>query len=413
MADYTKFKTEKLEELKKNYTKDIDYYTKKTEPNYKIKIPVGLKPEKKDIYFLSWTKNLHDTKDQYQFSISRFYKRHLNDRIHVVIYCNYRKDGSITRFECYSSKSDGSFWRYCVKDDVYERYEKGYNYITTTFINIYLQKFIDEQKDNFDIQISPDSEIKCNKTSELNKYLKKRIIDLNGCDNNIFFSLLNNIFPPVDYLSDYKSRITLLLKYLTKKIDENRINSNVFNENINICSDLFCFLNKNGVGKDIQSSGMESRRDFFKSVKKAFGDFFLKYFKIDAKTKNHIYDKFFNVGTINFCGQIYSVKIIYKNNNKQYILYYMEYFTISLASIGDIGINKIIIYIEPIIKSDHTPNNITVYGLDEIYVACGAFINKIFDYPKQTPITKLKYHHEVSTDDYRFIGDLTNYSFLP
>ena len=101
------------------------YYVKKTEPKYKIKIPTGLKYGE-NIYFLKYSKSLTDA---LMFSISRFYKR--GERTHVVIYSNNRKTGETTRFECYSSISDGSFWRFCVKDDSADRYEKGYNYISS------------------------------------------------------------------------------------------------------------------------------------------------------------------------------------------------------------------------------------------------------------------------------------------
>jgi hypothetical protein len=40
-------------------------------------------------------------------------------------------------------------------------------------------------------------------------------------------------------------------------------------------------------------------------------------------------------------------------------------------------------------------------------------INKIFDYVIQAPITRLAGHDEARTENYRFIGDFTNYNFLP
>ena len=407
MTDSTKFEVRKLIDLSGFDSSDGAYYIKKTEPTYKIKIPVGLKSGH-SIPFLSWTKS-STSNDQYQFSISRFYKKRRDDgRTHVVLYCNYRKNGDTKRFECYSSVSDGSFWRFCVKDNRAERYDKGYNYVTTTFINIYLQKFIDEYKDYFDIQIATDSTISCEKTSELNAFLIQRITSVDSCDTNKFFLLMDIFFPPVDYMKEYKRRIFLLLKYLSDKI-----NQNTLEENVSIASDLFCSLNSNGVGRSIELSDITSRRHFYKIVKKAFEEFFLKYFTIDNSTKKHIYTKNFLIGFGNFYGIINSVEIKYKKNNKKFIMYYMQYFSDSLRTFRDLGPIKTIIYIEPILKSNGSPNEITMYGLDEIYVAGGAIINKIFDYQSQTPITVLAGHLEEYTQEYRYIGDLTNYSFLP
>ena len=58
-------------------------------------------------------------------------------------------------------------------------------------------------------------------------------------------------------------------------------------------------------------------------------------------------------------------------------------------------------------------NSITIDGLDMRYVACGAFINKLYDYAPQAPITKARGHDESKTEDYRLVGDIFNYDFLP
>ena len=63
-----------------------------------------------------------------------------------------------------------------------------------------------------------------------------------------------------------------------------------------------------------------------------------------------------------------------------------------------------ILYIIP--KDTH----ITIYGLDDTYVAAGAFINKIYDYKEQAEITRLA--GDAESGKYRFIGDLYNYEFL-
>ena len=73
-------------------------------------------------------------KDKSIFSIRRFEKE--GNRYHVTIYCF--KMGNVLdyeRFVLYTSTSEGLFWRFCaLRDD--GQYDKGFNYVTTTFINM-------------------------------------------------------------------------------------------------------------------------------------------------------------------------------------------------------------------------------------------------------------------------------------
>lgn len=388
-----------------NFNNDEVFYIKKIEPNYKIKIPTKLIGQQ--IPILTYKKSSTEN-DMYQFTISRFYSREDETRTHVVLYCNDILTGEITRFECYASKSDGSFWRFCVKDDNEDRYDKGYNYITTTFINIYLQRFIDSHKSLFEIPKDTKPLISCEKTKELNNYLKRRISGSDYSDSNMFFKALNAFFQPVEYINNFKKCVADLLEYLAKNI-----NQNTLSEFVQIASDIFCHLNKYNVNKSVEMSNIRSRRNFFNNVRMALDDLFLKYFTVNRRTKTKIYDKPFMVGVTKFMGTIYSVEIIYRANNAKYILYYMEYYSIEFIEIEGIGTNKNIIYIKPIPKGFFISNHINQYGLDERYVSGGPFINKIFDYQHQAPISVLRGHIERLTDGYRYIGDLTNYSFLP
>lgn len=406
MTDSTNFKIKYITNLEDFRNDDNLYYIKKIEPNYKIKVPNGLKSGE-NIYFLKYSRSLTDDTDALMFSISRFYKR--GDRTHVIIYSNDRKTGEITRFECYSSISDGSFWRFCVKDDSRDRYEKGYNYISSTFINIYLQEYIDYCKNKFNISIV-DLPIQCNKVSELTPYLIDRIKNHKYVSNNVFFNSINLIFPPIDYLDNYIKCISIILTFLTEKIKNNDIN----NKNlVKFASNIYCKLNKYDVSTGIDLTDETSRRVFYNKVKQAFSELFLEYFDIMRETKKGIYNEKFFVGSYEFWKQIYSVKIIHRETRKRFYLYYMVYTSRTFPKF-DSNIAKNIIHIVPELKNDtHTPNTINKYGLDEEYVVGGLMINKIFDYQIQAPISVLRGHIERHSGEYRYIGDLTNFDFLP
>ena len=406
MTDSTNFNIKYISNLEEFSNDDNLYYIKKIEPNYKIKVPNGLKSGE-NIYFLKCSRSLTDDTDALIFSISRFYKR--GDRTHVVIYSNDRKTGEITRFECYSSISDGSFWRFCVKDDSTDRYEKGYNYISSSFMNIYLQEYIDYCKNKFNIPID-NLPIQCVKVSELSPYLKDRIIGSKYLSNNIFFNVINVIFPPIVYLENYSECISIIMNFLAEKIKINDINHK---KKIKLTSNIFCKLNKFDVGTGIDLTNETSKRKFYNNVKKAFSELFKENFNILNETKKPIYNQIFFVGSYEFLKQIYSVKIIHKETKKKFNLYYMAYTSNTFPKF-DGNIAKNIIHIVPELRNDmRTPNTINKYGLDEEYVVGGLMINKIFDYQTQAPISVLRGHIERHSGEYRYIGDLTNFDFLP
>lgn len=391
--------------IKKTYQKiDFDlengYYKKKDNNNVKIAYPDNIKESSSTIDALKY----EDTESVLIFSIRRFYKlKSDSSRIHVVVYSSNEKTNDFTRFECYTSVSDGSFWRFCVKADREERYDKGYNYISSTFINIYLQKYINESMQKFNIVTLNESNIQCIKTSELNTFLRERIIGNEYVSGNEFFSIMNDVFPPVTYVQNYRQCLSTLLTKLATYTNNDNLTE------IDICSDIFCALKTESLNKHITLTNETSRREFFNKIKNVFSSLFLKYFAIHISSKRIIYEKTFNVGGYVFVGKTYSVEIEYKLiPGKIYMLYYMIY---SGSLFRDKKI-KTFIHIIPKFNRDK-PNKITAYGLDERYVVAGVLINKVFDYKTQTNITKLKTHDERITPDYRFIGDLTNYEFLP
>lgn len=389
-------------------------YVNRTNPHYKIAQPVNYK------YVVPNQICILRYKDYLNFSIREFYIRKTErDRKHVVIASNNFRTGEIKRIEFYASKSDGSFWRFCIKHPDIEVFDKGYNYISSTFINIYLQKFIKENQHRFEIIEKDIDIITCPDTTKLDTpkyaYLKNRIIGDNYVSNNNFFYVMNTVFPPVTYLKDYTRCISILLTNLSRYISSNTTIE------IGICTNIFCELSKQSLiidpsknlptgktARDVELRN-EKSREFFNKIKLVFSSLFLQYFEILDRTKKLIYNKEFIVGSIRFYAKICSVEIKYKINDTFYILYYMIYSDHSDFS----GFKKkTILHLIPKF-TDGAPTRINIWGLDDRYVAAGLFVNKVFDYAEQAPIAPLEGHDETTTSGYRFIGDLTNYDFLP
>lgn len=373
--------------------------------NKKIIVPTYHK-NYENIQFLTFQRNNDNPNDCIIFSIRGFFKlKNKEDRLFVSIFGNDVLIGACERFLCYASISDGSFWRFCIKDDTEERFDKGYNYVSSTFINIYLQKFIDANRQNYDISILDRENIPCVKTSLItNKNLKKRLLTDSYVSENVFFTMMNKVFPHVVTYDKYKNCLSTLLKELsfyTTSVEQN------YNEEIDTYSDLYCLLKDVGLNKSRELTGIESRREFFKNVSNVFSRIFIHNFELKPETKKYIYEKKFNIGYLNFVADILSVEIKYKLTNKIYILYYMIY-----KLEGTRYKRKTFIHIIPL-TNNTVMNQINIFGLDERYVATGVLINKIFDYQSQSPITVLRGHFEESSLNYRFIGDLVNYDFLP
>lgn len=355
----------------------------------------------------------NSSSEKFYFFIRRFYKLRRNqDRVYVIMYSNDRSTGDIKRFEYYRSTSDGYFWRLCIKRDDDESFDKGFNYISSTFVNMNIQHFISKQISSYNID-NLDESIQCIKKTNLEGLdynLYKRIFNQDSVSQNVFFKSLNEIFPSVDYLLNYKNCIYTLLNKLANLINNNKPNTGL---EIDFLSNLFSKLHQFQIHKDINLTEESSRSTFFKKLKNVFTLLFLEYFKIVDSSVKFIMDQKFNIGHIEFEAKVYKVHIYSVNFGGNYILYYIIYkneqISRSLQNHPD-KIYKNILYITP-----HN-NSINFYGLDKRYIAAGAFINKIFDYEEQSPITKttsdLKTGH-ITLDGYTFIGDLTDYDFLP
>ncbi len=272
------------------------------------------------VYYLVFTM---DEKNKLIFSIRRFYELHddITHRKYVVLYSHDTKTKEITRFECYASISDGSFWRYCVKDNYMEKFEKGYNYVSSTLINMHLQKFIEKYRKNFQIIKFEQNNIQYIHDSLITDSLKNRLWSSEFISKNEVFIAFNEIFPVITYLKKYND---CLIKLLENLIDSTDSNNSI---KIDIYSEIYFALKSNNVNKHFDITTDEtSRRSFYIKVKKAISDIFLNYFDFIISTKQKMYDKKFKIGKREFMSEVYSIDIVYKSTPiKIYKLYYMIY----------------------------------------------------------------------------------------
>ena len=342
-------------------------------------------------------------KDKSIFSIRRFEEQE-NDRYHVIIY-NFKIGDELDyeRIVLYTSKSEGLFWRFCGKR--YDgKYDKGFNYVTTTFVNMDLQLFLFHSMQYFNIE---KKEVKPSDCEPFDKLSYKPLIDrltsnYKSMDKDPVFTLLDNIFPYDTMRSRqfYNNQIEFL-KILLKLTMRNFINGHEKNVTNKLIERL-------GVNDCLKFRDSESRREFYKRWYTSLTEFFLYFFKLDTFTAETLIPN----RTIHFDDRLQPVivnmsvnRILAENKHskKTYIIYYIKYKT-SLEQDS----KKTYKHILNIALSD---TNLTKHGIDNNYVSCGMFVSKIFDYYKQITITRTD--NERDYMDYTFVGDVFHVPQLP
>lgn len=363
--------------------------------NIKIANPINKKnPEEVDYLVVTNTEG----HNRFVFSIRKFLKTR-QDRRHVIIYCYDIEKEELSRHIYYTSLSEGKFWRYCLLRKLDNAYEKGINYVTTSFIDINLQKFIFEnEKEYTPIEPEVDNPIKDCKY-ELTDFLKKRFFTRHFEVGEPIFAIFETIFPHKTYRNPdyYNSRVEIL-----EKLKEgNRFDRDV-NKRLN---DLYELLESN----ELLTNDGSNRRHFYTTW---YQQVILKLFEQDFKfykdTKKLVYkDKKISVKqseTIKseITMSIYSIEIQSKITGYFYELSYMIYNS----------------SLQPGKKFNHfisisllSNNNLSKYGLRQKYVSAGLLINKIFDYYLQIGISKLGKESDITDTDYTFIGDVFNVPF--
>jgi len=380
--------------------KNVEFYKgiirKKGLKDIEFNCVVPLKLDSDQILILSYKNKLF-------FSIRKFYE--VNDRTHVVVYCYNSEDEKTTRNVYYTSKSDGSFWRYCIKREEKSKdgtnipvnqYAKGYSYVSSTFVNIYLQEFINSNQSNFNI-VETKIDIDCTLVSELTPDQEKRICV--RMTTHPFLLIFNNMLPSSEYMmNNYKKSLLNLLEFISGYLNDDE-DDEFHNYWYKFASELFCELTKKSVNNDFSLSPFKSRRTFYTQIMDSLYSIFFKYFVKNSDIE-YIFSKKFKINGILYSCNIGSINLKDINFGKEYILFYFYYRDLE-------GKPRTIIL--HMINKD---TQLTKFGLDDNYCTAGVLISKIYDYESQsTGITKL------SGDDgepYNFLGDIFNcINYLP
>lgn len=326
----------------------------------------------------------------YVFSIHKFY--YVNERLHVVILSHNYKTNIFKIFEYYCSNSDLNFFRLCITTNNKRMYYKGYNYVSGTFINIHLQRFLNDNIKYYNTSIGKINDLPCEDINDIKDIeLKNRIQNNDSISQNQIFLILNELFPHVETINDYKN----ILKQVYDKL-LNGLNKS----DAKLYLEIYDLMKKYDVDKYI---GNESRTEFFIRLKNTINEFILNHFELVSNSEKYLFYKQATIGTINIDMKVCSANLISKDTKKIYNIIYILY-------LMDNEIYKNIIHIYP------SDAYVLMSGLDSKYVSAGILINKPFDYKSQAPITFTNDGDRGKIEEnsnYIFIGKFTNYEWLP
>jgi hypothetical protein len=369
----------------------INYINEKIDGiNYKIVQPQLHRDIANNFHFIVF-------KDQQlAFSIRKIYK--VKERTHIVLYSHKGNTAILKRHEYYTSNSALSFYRYCICHE--SMYFKGLNYVSTTFINIDLQKCINIIIQYYNMSDSRPS-IQCTELNYIqanDDILYNRLVSPDSTSSNNFFRILSEVFPHVKTIVNYKSCLLLIIDALKRYTDVSDLNK------ITLLSDIYCLLKDDNLNHEILEGA--SRTEFFIKLNSIFETLFNKYFSIvNPKVLTRadiIFQKIVTIGSEEITVYLFKNMFIHNDTGRHYIIYWI-YYSFSRK------VYKNIVHMVPM------DSVITEYGLDNRYVDTGAFINKSFDYQDQAPITHVRHGAagRVERDTkYLFIGQFNNYNFL-
>jgi hypothetical protein len=369
----------------------------------------------KGIEYISY---LHFKEENLAFSIRKISQDKTN-RMFVKIYSHNSRTDKLSSHFYYLSNSDGNYWRYCIDDSTVfaNTYSKGYNYVVTTLMNIYLMLFINTQIPKFKII---KEEINCIRGGEYHsdEWLVSRITTNKNISGNQIFKTFDTIFTRERFdrekfdpskgksgmmhiFVDYENRLNILQSKIQELIEKSKI-SILSKDDIlehKVLNQFKTSLEKFNVYK--KPNGLKII--FFTNVYKAFNDVFTAFFTLG---KSYIIGKHqFTLGTYSVDMRIYSMIIKCNEVDKLYKLFYSVY----KYKINDGEYSKFLKTIIHIIPIDG--NSITAYGLDNRYVSAGFYINKIFDYKIQSE--GLEIADRSVNKDYYFLGDIIHMDYLP
>ena len=359
-------------------------------------------------------------------------------------------------FYVYTSKSSGSMWRYCEYDDQYGHFNKGYDYISNTFIHIKLQIYIDMNSnkvpkrfafhDILIISLSKGSSehiilkrkllaifpLDCRRTdiSDENKIIRNNIYGTDRIVNDDIFRPLRKLLGPGSSFKNSISQQYYLMINNLKELKNNSINTfipgspGVTRYTLRMASIVTPIItDKEFSSKVIEAIGRSETGTINKEDLLLYFEILTKYVKIYNGYLKHYFTVETNSSETH---QIYMYntiktpivldlwkivfetiefkKLINKDNGNKYRVIYQNYQVVSSPNNIFNGDYKIIVGFIP------DDPHINEYGLYTKFISSGFYVYKMFDYDSQ--VGSLADDPNRLAGDYVFIGDIMN-KFYP
>lgn len=314
------------------------------------------------------------------YSIRRF--QNVGGRLHVTIYVYSLKTKELFRFIYYTSQSDGFFWRFCMRREN-GSYAKGYDYTSSSFINMNLQKWLFEQQHQFNIAEGGKISNCPLAPNRLSVIERERLCGHKLIDKTIPWIVISRYFPTLESVDDFNKKMgNFLMHFDLNNKEESR---------------LMLTFKTNDAMVYVKGSRTEFLQRVYKSIKTYIT---IKFGGRDDKIVL-IRNRNIRLGTggqppvnikMNVCRMTIYER---KQQDNLFYVYYMEY---NIKEYMPEKTYKQILHIVPV------NNMILPNGLDRNYVAAGILIYKFFDYVSQINKTA------VGADGirYAFVGDIYN-----
>jgi hypothetical protein len=285
---------------------------------------------------------------------------------------------------------------------------KGNDYLVSSFVNLYLQSFIEVCKKEYEVKkekIPGNMCVAYKRTTDIetinieNTY--SILFDDSRIKNNTFFNFIKDMFPQPTFYRDpamtIHSQMNKLehiykLTYIWKPF------SNIISRYVDCHYSMNCDL----------KPGESLTENYYKLVKFIIEDLFNHFYKVYHKSETMI-------GTITtpISKQISNIAIYRKMfeernpPNRTYYMYYCDYEWNRKQL-------QCIICITP------TDSQITHNGIYSSFISCGMLIGRIYEYKIQLDekLTRLALHAQLpeyrhsASENYSFIGDMYSYSFI-
>ena len=318
--------------------------------------------------YINYYKNLDDEDPTYVYSIRSIKKNSDGRKLYkLAVY-----DKSTTRIHpiwYYTSRSEGGFLRLCVKRTD-GNYDKGYDYVSTTFVNIYLQESIFRIEEYYIVANEEFLPSECPDNAVDYYELPKGRFTLQPNYNDELFDFLSRYLPHAGdmFLSkeDYDKKI--------KDITDISKSSSRYNT---IAKDLLKYITQRGAEKipyPNEKGKTDTYINLYLSILSLFEDKFDFY--ID-KNNCTLFNKEIEIiderpqrtVTANVC----SLKI--KSKVQDDILLEIIYLRFKFSETEP--------SIKQILNIRYINSTLLLSGIDKYYISSGILVNKVFEYRKQ------------------------------